>query len=125
MVKILSDAARVRAYIAAQPPGTRRAIKQLAAAIRSALPKQVEHAFSYRIPAFRVDGKIVVWYAAFTRHTSMFPMTAAVRRAHARALEGYHVSTGTVRFPLDERIPVTLVRKLVKARLTEMRSRGK
>jgi uncharacterized protein YdhG (YjbR/CyaY superfamily) len=125
MVKTLTDAGRVRAYIGAQPPKTRQAMRKLAAAIRSGLPKKVEHAFSYRIPAFRVNGKIVVWYAAFRRHTSMFPMTAAVRRANAKALEGYYVSTGTVRFPLDKPIPVTLVRKLAKARMTEMPSRGK
>ena len=115
----------VRAYFTALPPGPRRALRKLAAAIRSALPKRVEHGFSYRIPGFRVDGRIVVWYAAFKRHTSMFPMTAAVRRAHAPALKGYYVSTGTVRFPLDKPIPVTLVRKLVKARLAEVQSRGK
>ena len=115
----------VRAYFAALPPDQRRALKKLATAIRSALPKRAEHAFSYRIPAFRINGKIVVWYAAFTRHTSMFPMTAAVRRANAKALAGYHVSTGTVRFPLEKPVPVTLVRKLAKARLAEFTSRGK
>jgi uncharacterized protein YdhG (YjbR/CyaY superfamily) len=93
------------------------------AAIRATSPKAVEH-FSYRIPGFKLDGRPLVWYAAFKQHVSLYPVTAAIQRALADEIEGYETSKGTIRFPLDQPMPLALVRKIVRARAAVNRAKG-
>jgi uncharacterized protein YdhG (YjbR/CyaY superfamily) len=114
---------KVKAYIAAIPPAPRKEFKKLRDTILAAVPRAEEH-FSYVIPAAKLDGKILVWFAAWKKHISIYPMTGDIKRRFAKELEGYKVSKGTIQFPLTEPIPLTLVEKLVKARAAEMRAQS-
>ena len=116
-------AAMIRAYIAAQPPRTRVTLRKMRETIHAAAPGAID-GFSYRIPAVKLDGKSLIWYAGFTNHTSLFPIGAGIRRKLAKELAGYETSTGTVRFPLDKALPVNLVKRLVKARVQELRAKA-
>jgi uncharacterized protein YdhG (YjbR/CyaY superfamily) len=111
---------KVAAYFAALPNGARQQLRQLRGLILATAPDAVEW-FSYGIPGFRLHDRPFVWYAAFSHHVSLFPMTTAIRTTFAKALEGLETSKGTIRFPRDRPLPVALVRRLVKARMGEMR----
>ena len=110
--------AQIAAYIAKHPAAVRVRLRQMRSVVRAVAPRAVEH-FSYGIPGFRIHDRPLVWYAAFKHHTSLFPMTANVRKKYETALLGYRMSTGTVQFPLAKPLPVTLVKKLVAARAAE------
>jgi uncharacterized protein YdhG (YjbR/CyaY superfamily) len=100
-------------------PGARQRLRQLRSLILAAAPDAVEW-FSYGIPGFRLQCKPFVWYAAFTNHVSLYPMTAAIRTSFAKELERFETSKGTVRFPLDRPLPMALIRRLVNARIREI-----
>jgi uncharacterized protein YdhG (YjbR/CyaY superfamily) len=110
----------VRAYLGALPPRARRHLGEIRRIIKSVATDATE-SFSYRIPGFRLDNRVFLYYAAFTAHCSIYPMGAKIRRAHAAALKGYKTSTGTIQFPLDKPLPSSLVKRLVRARMAEVK----
>ena len=114
------DAAKVRSYLASLAPDARKIINGMRAAVRAAAPKATE-ALSYSFPVFKLDGKPVVWCAAWKNHTSIYPMTPATKRALAGELDAYDVVKGTIRFPLSKPPSAAFVKRLVKARLSELR----
>ena len=116
----MTESQLVAKYLRSLRGATRRRVAQMRSVIRATVPDAVD-GFSYRMPCVRSHGKIVVWYAAFTHHTSLFPMTARIRRKESKGLAGLETSKGTVRFPLESPLPVSLIKRLVRARLAEMK----
>ncbi|HJP59475.1 MAG TPA: DUF1801 domain-containing protein [Gemmatimonadaceae bacterium] len=109
---------QIRAYTAKLPPATRRRLRELADTIRKTAPDAVD-AFSYQIPAFRLNGKILVWYAGWANHLSIYPLNAADREFASQ--KGFKTAKGTVQFPLDDPLPVSLIKRLVKSRIAAVR----
>jgi uncharacterized protein YdhG (YjbR/CyaY superfamily) len=93
------------------------------ATIRSAVPRGAAEIISYGIPAFK-DKRVLVWYAAFSNHCSLFP-TGAVIEKFKNELKGFSTSKGTIHFPIDKPLPTALIKKLVKARVAQNRKRLK
>jgi uncharacterized protein YdhG (YjbR/CyaY superfamily) len=102
-------------YIVRIPEPAQGKLQQIRATIRSVVPADTTEIISYGIPAFK-HKKVLVWYAAFANHWSLFP-TAAVIEQFKDDLKEYTVSKGTIQFPLNKPIPTPLIRKLVKARV--------
>jgi uncharacterized protein YdhG (YjbR/CyaY superfamily) len=108
-------------YFAAVPEPARGALNKIRAAIRSVVPPEAIEIISYKIPAFK-HKRVLVWYAAFSSHCSLFP-TASVVKAFQDELKGFSTTKGTIHFPLDKPMPVALIKKLVKARVAENESK--
>ena len=104
-------------YFSALPEETRLVLQQLRNAIRQAAP-QAEETISYNIPAFKSNGKMLVWYAAFKKHVGFYPRASGIA-AFKKELAAYQTSKGAIQFPIEERIPVDLVKKIVKFRWKE------
>ena len=104
--------------MASLEPGARDAMETIRRTVKATAPDAVE-TISYRMPAFKDRGRILVYYAAFKDHCSIFPASEGVRDALGDTLTPYLAGKGTIRFPLDRKIPVAFVKKIVKARLAE------
>lgn len=92
---------------------------QLRDTIRAAAPAATE-VMAYNMPAYRLGGRFLVSYDAFKGHTSLFPASQAVRDALGAELLPYLSGKGTIRFPVDRPIPLSLVTWIVQVRLTEL-----
>src|SRR5436190_5873586 len=106
-------------YLAQLSGDKRAALEKIRRAIRAAAPK-AEECISYAIPAYRQNGKLLVGFGAAANHCSFFPMNASTVKRFKDELKQYDTSKGTIRFPTNEPLPASLVRKLVKARIAEI-----
>jgi uncharacterized protein YdhG (YjbR/CyaY superfamily) len=105
-------AATIDEYLSPLPPGTRAALQWLRRHIKAAAPG-AEECISYGIPAFRLDGKLLVHFGAAARHCAFYP--GAVIESFRDELKGYDTSKGTIRFQPDAPLPAGLVKRIVRA----------
>jgi uncharacterized protein YdhG (YjbR/CyaY superfamily) len=105
-------------YLAAVPEPARSTLIKIRAAIWSVVPPEATETISYGIPAFKYKGTLV-WFAAFKKHCSFFPMNSLVSAEFKNELKNLHVSKGTLRFPLDKPLSAALVKELVRARIAQ------
>ena len=109
-------------YLAGVPTAHRAMLGRIRTAIRSAAPPETIEAISYGMPAFKYKGTLM-WFASFSDHCSIFP-TAAVMDEFKTKLKRFTVSKGTIHFTTKEPIPLTLVKKLVKARVAQVEAKA-
>jgi uncharacterized protein YdhG (YjbR/CyaY superfamily) len=112
------DFKSVADYIAAQPLPARSVLKRVRATIRKALPDATE-GISYRIPIYKLNGRMVLYFAGFRRHYSIYPATAGVKAALRNELAGFLHSKGTIRFSLEAPVPTRLIARIVRLRAAE------
>lgn len=79
-----------------------------------------EQVISYRVPAFRVNGKTFAGFAAFKDHLSYLPFSGSVLGQLADELRGYTMTKSSLHFPVDHPLPESLVQKLLAVRLGEL-----
>lgn len=104
----------VDSYIAAAPKEVRSKLKELRAVIRKTAPA-AEEKISYGIPYYGYKGRLA-YFSVWRAHIGLYIPTPVVEE-HVRELKGYETTKATIRFPLDKRLPVALIKKLVKARM--------
>ena len=121
--------AQVEAYLEAVPEPAQTTLRQVRASLRAAVPAEATESVVYGMPAFslRVGRKEarLAGYAAFKKHCGYFPMSSRVVAQLAEDLQGFVSSKGGFQFPLDQPLRVSLVKKLVKARLAEIAGPGR
>ena len=108
---------QVDAYLARVPEPARTTLEKMRTMIRASAPKDATEAISYGIPSFHYKGALV-WYAAFKKHCSFFPMDHSLEAEFQEELKKYKTSKGTIQFPVDESLSKKLVTRIVKARVT-------
>src|SRR5258708_2897748 len=105
-------------YLALLSDEKRAALLRLRKIIKAAAPK-AEECISYQIPAFRLNGRMLVSFGASASHCAFYPMNSSTVANHKDELKGFKSSKGTIRFQADNPLPTALVRKLVRARIAE------
>jgi uncharacterized protein YdhG (YjbR/CyaY superfamily) len=103
-------------YISELPLQKKRMLSQLRKAIKQVAPS-AEEIISYNMPAYKQNG-ILVYFAAHSNHIGFYPFTTAIK-VFSNELSKYETSRGTVKFPLDKKLPVGLIKKITKFRVNE------
>ena len=111
-------------YLATVPIPARKSLVSMHSVIRSTMPRDAIATISYRIPAFKIKSGVLVWFAGFSDHCSLFP-TASVIEMFEDELRDFSTSKGTIHFPLDKQLPTALIKEIVKARISQSKVKGR
>jgi uncharacterized protein YdhG (YjbR/CyaY superfamily) len=122
MLKPTKKYKTVDQYIADFPAAVQPKLQEMRSTIKKVAPK-AEEVISYNMPAFRLDG-MLVYYAGNKAHIGFYPMPSAIM-AFKKELETYVTSKGAIQFPLDKKLPLSLVRNIVKFRMLENEEKKK
>lgn len=106
-------------YLAAVSDDQRVALEKLRKTIKAAIPK-AEECIDYGVAAFRLNGTAVAGFGASAKHCSFYPMSGKTVATLQDDLKNYKTTKGSIQFQPDKPLPVTLVRKLIKARIAEI-----
>ena len=109
-------------YLATKPASLQRILSQVRRVIRKALP-DAEEVISYQIPAYRLNGRIVLFFAGWAEHFSIYPAGDRLVKSLGPGLARYKMSKGTIRFPLSEPVPAALIGALRSYRAKEVAER--
>ena len=119
-----TDFKSVDEYIASRPEAIHDVLERVRDVIRKALPG-AEEVISYQIPAYKLYGRVVLYFAGWQNHYSIYPATEPTVAAFKDELAGYELSKGTIRFPLSQPVPVRLIGRIAKFRAKEVAEREK
>ena len=111
-------------YIAAQPKTAQVVLKRVRSTIRKALPG-AEESISYNIPAYKLNGDRVIYFAGWKQHYSLYPVTSRLGAEFKDEFAPYEITKGTIRFPLFDPVPVKLIERIAKFRAKEVAERQK
>ncbi len=114
------SAEEVDEYLRGVEEPKRTTLQALRRTILEIVP-DAEQVISYRVPAFGVRGKTVAGFAAFKDHLSYLPFSGSVLAPLADELKGYTMTKSALHFPVDRPLPKPIVKKLIGARLGEIR----
>ena len=104
-------------YIHSFPPNVQAVLKKIRSTIRQVIPNATE-AISYQVPAFKVNGRYIIYFAGWKEHVSLYPIPTGPA-GFDKEIEPHTSGKGTIKFPLDKPIPYSLIKKVVKFRLQE------
>jgi uncharacterized protein YdhG (YjbR/CyaY superfamily) len=113
-----TDFKSVDEYIATHPEHVQAILQRVRSTIREAVPG-AEEVISYQIPAYKVVGRPVLYFAGWKQHYSLYPVTEQLVEAFKDDLAPYKVDKGTIRFPLSQPVPVKLIERIAKFRAKE------
>lgn len=113
----------IDAYIEMFPPEVREKLEIIRLTIKAAAPGAVE-TISYRMPAYKLDKRVLVYFAGYKNHIGFYPTSSGIS-AFKEQIAGYQNSKGAVQFPLDEPLPRALITEMVKFRVDEYLKRSK
>jgi len=116
MAKRMRTEGTVDRYLGQFPPEVRKRLGELRSVIRACAPGAREK-ISYGIPTFDLEGNLV-HFAGYAGHIGFYPGAAGITNFREE-LAGYRTSKGTVQFPLDRKLPVALIRRIVKFRVRQ------